>query len=400
MKESISNNIGTKLIKQMGFSIIDTSSFPASTIKYSLYKEIWGALHIVNFADADAMDLTSQDIIKERINMEVQAFRNAVGTIPVLYFKVFITQNGIPAEKASNVMECYDHSTASRTTLIPIIVDLSVSRVLNSMPKMDKIGLSGLAMESLSQKESYPGFDHLDDVFKNSVSTRQDGRTRPNTARLKPYVTYSIIAINILMFVIVYLIEQSGNPYAIVTMGAKVNELIIRGEYWRLLSSAFLHSGILHIAFNMYGLLNAGSMVEKLYGRKKFVFIYLSSALVGSVSSFAFSKAPSVGASGAIFGLFGALLYIWSKKRGLFSASFGINIIAVLVVNIIYGFTSLGIDNFAHIGGLLGGYISSNAVGLWDEDLRSNYSKKTLMYIVLVCIFAGLLVYGNNINIP
>lgn len=400
MKESISNNIGIKLIRGKGFSIIDTSSFPASTIKYSLYKEMWSTFHIVGFCDADVMNLNFQTGIKESIAREISAYKNAVGTIPIMYFKIFITQYGIPGDKINNILGCCEQSITAGAAFIPIILDLSSSRVLNPVPKMDKIGLTSLLTESFSEKGYYPGFDYLDEIFKNTTSVRQTNRSGTTRTNFKPYVTYSIIAVNILMFIITYLMEQSGDTYALVTLGAKVNELIVRGEYWRLFASAFLHSGIPHIAFNMFGLYQAGWMAERLYGGKKYIFIYLSSALVGSVSSFAFSNAVSVGASGAIFGLFGALLYVWRKKRRFFSTSFGINIIAVLLFNIIYGFTNSGIDNFAHLGGLVGGYISSSAAGLWDDDTRGISEKKILTYAALFFIFIGLLVYGIIENSP
>lgn len=398
MKDSISNNIGAKLIQKKNFSIIDTSSLPASIIKYSLYKEIWGANHFVNFSDADIMKLDFFDAIKENMAREVSAFKNAGGAAPVIYFKVFITKLGLPDEKTENILRCYDHSVPGRSTFIPIVLDLSSSRVCNPAPGMDKIGLTALLKESMSENVNLAGFGYLEEIYKAPEKVTENTHNKRNAAHIKPYVTYSIIAVNILMFLITYLMEKSGNPYALYTMGAKINELIISGEYWRLLSSAFLHAGIAHIALNMLGVYNSGWLVEKLYGSKKYIFIYLSSALMGSVFSFAFSKAPSVGASGALFGLFGTLLFTWRRKRRMFSASFGVSLILVLLFNIIYGFSNSGIDNFAHIGGFIGGCISSSAIGLWDDKGKGLFTKKALLYIALAGIFLLLLIYGILTN--
>jgi len=194
----------------------------------------------------------------------------------------------------------------------------------------------------------------------------------------KPIVTYSLIAINIVIFIAMELYGGSQNSEVLRKFGAKVNFLIINGEYWRFITSAFLHIGIPHIVFNMYGLYNLGSLVERIYGSKKYLFIYLMAALWGSAGSFIFSPVTSAGASGAIFGLFGALLYLGQKIPRIFSTSFGINILVVIGFNLIYGFTNSGIDNYAHICGLIGGYLCANITGLKYEKI---FKKKKILIL-------------------
>jgi membrane associated rhomboid family serine protease len=136
---------------------------------------------------------------------------------------------------------------------------------------------------------------------------------------------------------------------------------VAAGEYWRLWTVTLLHGDFLHLAFNMYALYLAGTVVERWYGSIRFLIFYLACAAAGSVGSFVFGgDVPSVGASGAIFGLFGILLTaarihhpVDRQSRGIVS-----QLMFLVVINIVFGFASNGtIDNAAHLGGL--------AAGLW-----------------------------------
>ena len=136
---------------------------------------------------------------------------------------------------------------------------------------------------------------------------------------------------------------------------------VAAGEYWRLWSVTLLHGDLLHLAFNMYALYLAGTIVERWFGSSRFAFIYLACAAAGSTASFVFGRdVPSVGASGAVFGLFGVLLAagrihhpVDRESRAIMS-----QLLVLVVINIMFGFASGGgIDNAAHLGGL--------AAGLW-----------------------------------
>ena len=131
------------------------------------------------------------------------------------------------------------------------------------------------------------------------------------------------------------------------------------GEYWRLWTVTLLHGGLLHLAFNMYALWMVGPLVERWYGPVGFAAFYLACAATGSVGSFAFGgNVPSVGASGAVFGLFGVLAaasYL-HKPVDRYARAIAGQIGMVILFNLVFGFASGGqIDNAAHIGGLLGG---------------------------------------------
>ena len=191
----------------------------------------------------------------------------------------------------------------------------------------------------------------------------------------KPWITMSIIAINIVMYIVtlylsyVYPNENKYDSYtnALVLLGAKVNELISAGQYYRLISSMFLHGGILHLAVNMYSLYAMGPIVEKLYGKAKYIIIYFMAGICSSIFSYVFSTSISIGASGAIFGLLGAVLVFAIKTKGKTGSAFIKNILSVIFVNIFIGMTLPNIDNFGHIGGLLGGILISLLVAFRTE---------------------------------
>ncbi|WP_157453669.1 rhomboid family intramembrane serine protease [Clostridium sartagoforme] len=146
------------------------------------------------------------------------------------------------------------------------------------------------------------------------------------------------------------------NIYTLIQMGAKVNILINRGEIYRLITSTFLHGGIMHILFNMSALNIIGKEVEYIYGSKKYILIYILSALSGSLFSYLFNpNSVSVGASGAIFGLLGAMLVFGLKEKNKIGKQYVKNILETLAINVIIGITISNIDNYAHLGGLIMG---------------------------------------------
>ena len=137
-------------------------------------------------------------------------------------------------------------------------------------------------------------------------------------------------------------------------------ELIKNGQPWRLITCAFLHGGLAHIAFNMYALKIIGAEVEYAFGKVKYIIIYLISAIGSSIFSYMFNPASiSVGASGAIFGLFGAMIIFGIRNKNKIGKEYIINLAQVVIVNIIIGIILSNIDNSAHMGGLVFGAISA-----------------------------------------
>jgi rhomboid protease GluP len=168
----------------------------------------------------------------------------------------------------------------------------------------------------------------------------------------QPILTYILIGINILVFLIDY-----GTGQTLTIMGMKQNEAIIQGEYWRFITPMFLHGGPLHLALNCYFLYRVGPQVERAFGHLRFLAIYFLAGFAASIASFAISPYPSVGASGALFGLIGGLIPLFYRNRTVLANTNQriVGILQVIGINLFIGFTVPGIDNWAHIGGLLAG---------------------------------------------
>lgn len=173
----------------------------------------------------------------------------------------------------------------------------------------------------------------------------------------KPVVAYTLLG----MCVAVYLLQLAtlqwlGYDWP-ATVGVKWNEGIVRGELWRLFTPMFLHASIYHILFNMYALAIIGPGLERQYGHGRFLVLYVLGGFGGNVISFLFSPNLSVGSSTAIFGLLGAegvLLYHNRQIFGKMAQRALSNVILIAVVNLVIGL-SPGIDNWGHVGGLIGG---------------------------------------------
>ncbi|MBS5806250.1 MAG: rhomboid family intramembrane serine protease [Firmicutes bacterium] len=204
--------------------------------------------------------------------------------------------------------------------------------------------------------------------------------------------TNIISLICILMYVIVGIYGNNFFNFdanVLAKFGANNILLVKNGEIYRLLTCAFLHVGLIHLVVNMYSLRVIGPSVEGLIGKGKFVFIYLISAISASLMSLVFvdSNIVSVGASGAIFGLMGALLYFGYHYRLYLNDAIKTQIIPVILFNLIIGFMMPGIDNGAHIGGLIGGYLATMAIGIKNKS-----EKKDMIngWIVLILYLAFL----------
>lgn len=208
----------------------------------------------------------------------------------------------------------------------------------------------------------------------------------------KPTVTYAIIAICIFMFMMMYIFGQgSEDNYTLLKFGASLDILIKNGEYYRLFTCIFLHIGIVHLLCNIYSLYIVGKEVENLYGKLKYLIIFILSGICGSILSLAFnSNTIGAGASGAIFGLLGAFLYFGYYYRAYLGNSITRAILPVLIVNLIIGLMSSSIDLAAHIGGLVGGILVSMMVGVPDKEGTSNKINGAILTIVYIAFIIYL----------
>jgi rhomboid protease GluP len=193
------------------------------------------------------------------------------------------------------------------------------------------------------------------EMGNTGTAQRYFGRARAGYG-FTPLATWTILAVTIAI---------SLSALFVPTTGELVSEFlpldkdrVLAGEWWRLLTVTLVHGSILHLGFNMYALYIVGPFVEAMYGRALFVAFYLLAALGGSLASFLVFPNPSVGASGAIFGLFGLLAvssYVHKPALGPRGGALTTQIVFLIVINVAIGFTLPGIDNAAHLGGLAAG---------------------------------------------
>ncbi|MGB4325250.1 MAG: rhomboid family intramembrane serine protease [Candidatus Nanopelagicales bacterium] len=180
----------------------------------------------------------------------------------------------------------------------------------------------------------------------------------------KPRVTYALIALNVAIFGIQFLqgIDTLAVDYGMWPIGI-AND----GEWWRLFTSAFLHGSFIHIAFNMYVLFFLGPTLERILGHTRFLILYVLAALGGSVASYWFSdiNTVSVGASGAIFGLMGALVVAGHRLKYDIT-----QVLILLGINVVIGFISPNVDWRAHFGGLVIGALVAAIMVLPPKRIR------------------------------
>ena len=257
--------------------------------------------------------------------------------------------------------------------------DINNKYLLDIFPDIvEKTGHKEKGMELL--------FKITDDINKSNV--KKNAKLDKLFSKKTPYITYIIMGICFIMFLITGMGNDTG---VLIKYGANLDVLVKNGEYYRLLTSMFLHSGLLHLFFNMYALYIIGPQVESFFGKTKYLIIYLLSGISGSLLSVAFNvNTVSVGASGAIFGLFGALLYFGYNYRGYLGNVIKSQILPVVIINLIFGFISTGVDVAGHIGGLIGGIIVSSVLGSSDEKgIDINRIIICLIYFVFI-IYLGL----------
>ena len=181
-----------------------------------------------------------------------------------------------------------------------------------------------------------------------------------------PIVTWGLLAANALVWLAASTAGDTRDPQVLIDFGAMFGPLIVGGEYWRLFTAMFLHAGLAHLVMNGLGLFIVGRLVEKSFGHVRFLLIYLLAGLFGSVASFGLnSVAVGAGASGAIFGTLGALAAFFAVHRDTFGKEGRQSLVGVLMVAglvLASGIQTEEVDNWAHLGGFLAGFLIGLAI--------------------------------------
>jgi len=230
-------------------------------------------------------------------------------------------------------------------------------------------------------------------------------RTKVHTMRSidEPLLTYVLIGINVVVGVGAFLGGASPTSpglgsTALLEYGSVSRPAIADGEYWRLITAGFLHAGFLHLAFNMFALYVLGSMLEPAVGRLRFGLIYAVSLLAGSFGALLLEpNAPTVGASGAIFGLMGAAVVVM-RNRGINPMESGLGL--WIGLNLLITFTIPGISIGGHIGGLVGGAVAAALLFDLGDRVRIAPLVPTALCVALaVAAVAGAIAVSSSAGV-
>lgn len=248
---------------------------------------------------------------------------------------------------------------------------------INEKLKHDEKGIELFAKITTDiNKKSKEEVDRMNKIFKSNT----------------PVLTIMLITINVLIFLYGLFFDKNS---MLINNFALYGPYVRGGDYYRLISSAFIHVSLFHLLVNMYSLYIIGSQIENFFGKTKYIVIYLFSAIMGSLFSMLFTRGVSIGASGAIFGLLGAMLYFGYFYRIYLGNTITSQILPVILINLLIGFSSSSIDNFAHIGGLVGGIIITMALGVKDKADK-NSRLKGIIFTTVIFLF---LIYMNFIYV-
>lgn len=397
MKSKYMNNADVLLIQKEGFSPIKDKD--GQRIQYEgmkiVQKVMDDKLIIVELLDADRM---SEENIRRKLEIAGKNLAQMGGTT-VIAFQVFVFDSMPDENKLQLIRDGQMEDVYIRKYLPCLTIDLAnnkVNKLFNLPIKVD--GVEEVLSLALNMDDDQSLWVDSNESIVLETARETNYRT-PGFLEKVPILTYGLIAINVLVWLVmnIYALVKGVQVQSLFTLfGAKENYLILNGEYWRFITPIFLHADIEHLVMNCLSLFVFGRIVEGMYGRKKFAFIYLTAGIMGSIASFMFSPSSAVGASGAIFGLMGALLYFSFESPELFKRYFGNSLILMVVINLVYGFIRPGIDNYGHIGGLVGGFLASGIVKIRKKPTK--LLSRFVFITLTILLVSGCLYYGFNMS--
>jgi rhomboid protease GluP len=349
------------------------------------------AIFIVQLIDGDQLTPAS---IQAKLKQDYD-FLVANDASQVLHMIEVFIFNETPSEQTVTAIEAgLAGQNIARRYLSCFTVNMSEQMVIRqSRSSIDTDGLEQFLKTRFHEVD--PTLDVLPDVG-SLLAKREQEYTIALKVR-KPTLTYALVGINIAVWVFIFayasLFHYDFN-YLNLIFGAKVNKLIAAGDYWRLVTPIFLHAGPfpyilpMHLMVNCYSLFILGNIVERIFGHVKYAMIYFIAGIFGNIASFIFIPQSGVGASGAIFGLFGALIYYGVEQPKIFKKYFGSGVVSTIVLNIALTLLIPGIDYTAHLGGLAGGFLTAYAVKVNDEVEKSQERWVRLGLVILIGLVA------------
>jgi rhomboid protease GluP len=366
------------LIVEKGFEVIKMDQGQQVLLKSPKYKGPF--IRIVRH-DVDWANWLRSDIHSFSNSTDPQVVRLVREKVPI--YNIYVT--------TYPPVDDWDPSRLN----VPKHMKTSLIHIENRFVQLEKL-YKEVMVENRQFRDWINGNEESITAMENAVKQHVKSKKKKEQALFQygnPILTYFLIGINISMY---FLLEQFGgskNIGTLIEFGAKYNPLIIEGEWWRFITPIFLHIGFFHLFMNTLALYYLGTAVERIYGTVRYFVIYFVSGIGGVLASFAFHEEISAGASGAIFGCFGALLYFGTIHRSLFFRTMGANLLIVLTINISIGFLVPMVDNSAHIGGLIGGYLAAALMQLPQQRL---HVRQVLSFAALILLSGGLFIYGNE----
>ena len=201
-----------------------------------------------------------------------------------------------------------------------------------------------------------------------------------------------------------YLFKASGifeflspNPEILYRLGMTGKYAMSEGHWWSLITAVYLHGSLLHILFNVLWIRQIGPIMEDLFGTPRFVLIFTIAGIAGFIFSNLFGVRFTVGASGSIFGLLGALIFYGRHRGGVFGEAIFKQVMTWAVLLFIFGFLFSGINNYAHAGGFIGGYLSAQFLGYRELKSETSAMKTASSVAIIATIICFILAFWTGI---
>jgi rhomboid protease GluP len=394
MKPNYLNAVYTNLILERDYEPLRTPEgliIPGEVFKV-LQKHHSGVNFLIELIDGDQLSAAA---IGEKLAAARNMLWQAEARQIIHLIEVFVFSSAPDGEKLAMIAGRGDYQESARKYLSLFTVHLGTHDIVRHTDAgLPVDGLDKLLKRFLAT--SHDEYETLPDL--GQILARKAAEYTIEFRAAKSKVTYYLIGINVAVLVLLYVHAFfTGIPYnELLTKGSKISEYIVYGDYWRFITPIFLHAGFIHLLVNSYSLYILGQSVERIFGHAKFLTVYLIAGIMGNIASFSMFHSPGVqgvGASGAIFGLLGAVLYYGLENPKIYKKYFGYNVIATIVLNVIIGFSLAGIiDNFAHLGGLAGGFLTAGIVRVKAPPDR--FPSRNLFLVIALLLAALGLLYG------
>ncbi|WP_232713420.1 rhomboid family intramembrane serine protease [Bacillus xiapuensis] len=323
----------------------------------------------------------------QRVSAQGESVRKQLGKRNLTVLNIYLSPHPPVDDYERHMKAPFYFPKGKRTKVTSILY--SQDQTVQARHQLDRFFPGKLAPDFFEACSDGEAAAYQRAVVAYSIKKNKEDKQLFNYAA--PFFSYLFIGIQVAVFLLMELSGGSTNYATLIQFGAKYNPLILEGEWWRFFTPMFLHIGLLHLLMNTVTLYVLGTVVERIYGRLRFLFLYIFAGFAGTLASFLTNMNLSAGASGAIFGCFGALLYFGMMHRRQFFRTMGMNVIFIIIINLVFGFTVPGIDNAGHIGGLIGGFLAAGTVHLPKQGRRG---QQLAFLAAAVGITAGVLYLG------